>query len=195
MSPHEPVPGEDPERDDDDPGPGFVLAAGVVVYALMGAFALFWLWTRDRLWALPEQAVGRHGPFAASGVGLAVGLISAALLAWAMRRFVSVRELMSMAHKLFAKAGEATGLAFVLVAAVSEELFFRLAVQDALGLTGSVAGYVLLNSSVAGLRWLPITVLHALALGLIVDQGFGLLGSTTAHAVMNYLSLKRIQDP
>lgn len=195
MSEHQPVPGEDPDRDGDDPAPGFVLAAGVVIYAVMGSMALFWLWLRDRLEVLPEQAVGRHGPFAASAVGLAVGLVSAALLAWAMRRFVGVRALMAMAHKLFTGSGEGIGLAFILVAAISEELFFRLAVQDALGLVGSVAGYVLLNSSVAGLRWLPITVLHALLLGLIVETGFGLLGSTTAHAVMNYLSLKRIQDP
>jgi len=195
MSEREHLPGEDPDRDtDQDPEPGFVMASGAVVYAVMGGLSMLWLWLRDRMDALPERAVGTHGALAASGVGLAVGLVGAAALAWAMRRFASIREVVSMANRLFAKAGEGAGIAFVLIAAVSEELFFRLAVQDAFGLYGSVAGYVLLNTSVAGLRWLPVTVVHATALGLIVDQGFGLLGSTTAHAVLNYLSLRRFTE-
>jgi hypothetical protein len=43
-----------------------------------------------------------------------------------------------------------------------------------------------------GLRWLPMAVLHATALGLLVWLGFGLLASTTANAVMNYLCLRRM---
>ena len=34
---------------------------------------------------------------------------------------------------------------------------------------------------------------HAVALGGLVELGCGLLGSTSAHAVFNYLSLRRIQ--
>ena len=189
--PAPPPPDDDPEL---EPEPRFVLAAGVVVYGLMGAAALVWLWLRDRLDALPERAVGTHGPLAASGLGLGVGLGAAWIVARLVARHRGLQELSSTAGRLFARTGEAVGIAFVLVAAVAEELFFRLAVQDAFGLVGSVAAYAILNSSVGGLRWLAFTLAHALVLGLMVQQGFGLLGSTTAHAVLNYLSLRRIQE-
>jgi len=143
---------------------------------------------------LPEQAVGEYGPLASSGVGLGVGLIGAWILNQAIKRFASLKDVASAAHRLFARASDGVAIAFVLISATAEELFFRLAVQDLFGLFGAVAVYVLLNSSVGGLRWLAFTFVHALVLGLIVHLGFGLLGSTTAHAVLNYLSLRRIQD-
>ena len=79
------------------------------------------------------------------------------------------------------------------VSMIGEELFFRLAVQDAFGLPGSVAAYVLVNSSVGGVRWLPYLLVHAAVLGLLVQQGFGLLGSTVANAIMNHLNLWRLR--
>ena len=176
-----------------EPEPGMVLAAGVVIYGAMGTTALFWLWMRDRMDALPSASVGDFGPWVSSFVGLVVGLIGAGVLGWALRRYVGLQEVASVAQRLFSTAGERIGIAFVLISAVAEELFFRLAVQDAFGLLGSVAFYVLLNSSVGGLRWLAFTFSHALVLGLIVHLGFGLLGSTTAHAILNYLSLRRTQ--
>jgi hypothetical protein len=83
----------------------------------------------------------------------------------------------------------------LLIGAIAEELFFRLAVQDAFGLAGSVAIATAVNSCVGGWRWMPLALVHALALGAIVHFGLGLLGSTTANAVSNYLNLRRIQCP
>ena len=171
-----------------------VLATGTVVYGAMGLAALLWLWSRDRSEMLVTQAIGDYGPFASSGVGLAVGLLGAWILNLVLNRFKSLKEVTSAAHRLFARAGDGVAIAFVLISAVAEELFFRLAVQDLFGLVGSVAVYVLLNSSVGGLRWLAFTFVHALVLGLIVHLGFGLLGSATAHAILNYLSLRKIQE-
>jgi membrane protease YdiL (CAAX protease family) len=95
-------------------------------------------------------------------------------------------------REVFRRVRDTEALLFLVLSAIAEEVFFRLAVQDALGLAGSVAVYVLLNSSVGGVGVIPYTFVHALGLGLLVQQGFGLLGSTTAHAIMNYLSLRRI---
>jgi len=181
--------GDEPELE-----PATVLMAGTVIYGGMAAVSLFWLWMRDRSDVLFEQAVGQHGPGAASGVGLVVGLVGAWVFAELMKRIAGLQEVAADAQRVFARAGEGVGIAFVLISATAEELFFRLAVQDSLGLVGSVACYVLLNSSVGGLRWVLFTFAHALTLGLIVELGFGLLGSTTAHAILNYLSLRRIQD-
>lgn len=93
---------------------------------------------------------------------------------------------------MFGPIGETPMLALILVSAVAEEVFFRLAVQDVFGLLGSVAAYVVVNSTTAGWRWIPITALHAAVLGAMMQLGFGLLGTTTANAVLNYLSLRRI---
>jgi membrane protease YdiL (CAAX protease family) len=123
-----------------------------------------------------------------------VGLIGAWILGLLTKRYASLQEVASVAQRVFARAGNGVGIAFVMISAIAEELFFRLAVQDVFGLIGSVACYVLLNSSVGGVRWILFTFAHALALGLIVHLGFGLLGSTTAHAILNYLSLRRVQD-
>lgn len=191
----EPEPGREPGLDpDDEPGAAAVLLAAVVVYGVMAGAALLWLWLRERLDQLPAQAVGEHGPWLASAVGLAVGLVGAWTIADAMRRSPRVEQVSRLVARLFTRTGEAAGITFVLVSAVCEELFFRLAVQDALGIVGAVACYVVVNSSVGGVRWLLFTMCHALALGLIVELGFGLLGSTTAHAIFNYLGLRRLQE-
>jgi membrane protease YdiL (CAAX protease family) len=183
-----------PNDNDTDPEPGMVLATGTIIYGAMGGAALLWLWSRDRWDALVVQSIGQHGPFVSSAVGLIVGLCGAWFFGIALKRFTSLQDVATAAHRLFARAGDGVAIAFVLISAVAEELFFRLAVQDVFGVVGSVAVYVLLNSSVGGLRWIAFTFVHALVLGLIVHFGFGLLGSATAHAILNYLSLRRIQD-
>ena len=93
-----------------------------------------------------------------------------------------------MVQDFFAGLGDRAAVAVVLLAAVAEELFFRLAVQDTFGLLGSVAASVLANASVGRWSWLVVALLHALLLGLLVELGFGLLASSTAHAVLNYLT-------
>ncbi len=176
------------------PAPGAVLAFAVLVYGAMAGAALLWLDLSGSPGALVDRAVGARGPVAASALGLGVGLLGA----WAVGRLAASKEgfqaVRAAVQRLFVRATDGVIVAFALISAVGEELFFRLAVQEVFGLFGSVAAYVVLNSSVGGLRWRIFTFAHALALGLIVHAGFGLLGSTTAHAVLNYLSLRRLQD-
>lgn len=181
---------EPPDRGAADPR--LSLAAAGCLYAAMLAGGLFWLWSRGRLGQLPEQAIGRRGLPEALAVGLAVGVAAAVTAALLARKWRFVREFDAEARRLFAPLAPAPLLAVVLVGAVAEELFFRLAAQDALGLFGSVAGYVLLHSSTAGWAWMPITALHGLVLGLLMQSGFGLLGTTVANAVMNHLCMLRI---
>lgn len=186
----------DPSREHEPgeaPEPRFLLVAGTGVHLLMTAVALAWLAWRDRLGAVPEFAIGAHGLWWSAGIGLAVGWLGARLFAVVNPRLPRMREFEAAARRSFARASDTAALAFVLIGAVGEELFFRLAVQDALGLSGSVAIAVGLNSTLGGITWLPFALLHALVLGLMVQQGFGLLGSTTASAIMNYLNLRRIQ--
>jgi len=178
---------------DDAPEPGFVLGAGSLVYVLLAAAAMAWLWWRQRLDVLPARAIGEHGPWLSSAVGLGTGIAVAGVFGFTSRRTSRGREYDAVIGRTFARTGDIAAALFVLTGAVAEELFFRLAVQDALGLAGSVAIATAVNSCVGGWRWLPLAAVHALALGSIVHFGFGLLGSTTANAVSNYLNLRRIQ--
>lgn len=181
---------EDPPSGDDQDPKALLLGAGCT-YTLLLFGALLWLALRDRLQALPQVAIGEHGLFASAVAGLAVGLAGHGLLGIVARRSPAVRELEERTGQLLVGMSEAGGFAFVLITALIEELFFRLAVQDALGLIGSVAAYVLLSIS-AGRTVVLLAATHALCLGALVQFGFGLYASTTAHAVTNYLSLRRI---
>ena len=186
------TPRGDPDRDD-GLQPGVVLAAGVIIYGTIASAGLLWLWLRGRLEAVSEQSIGERGLLVSAATGLAVGVCGAFVVNRLCRRLRGFEELASAAQAVFARSGDGVGVAFALLSAVAEELFFRLAVQDAFGLIGSVAAYVLMNSSVGGLRWMTFVFCHALILGLLVRSGFGLLGSTTAHAILNYLCLRRLQ--
>lgn len=175
------------------PPTGHLMAAGAMFYALLALASMAWLAGRDRGDAFADAAVGARGPWLGASLGLVVGGLGAAAIAWLARRRATFRLLDRITRQTFAGVGDIGALVFVLMAAVGEELFFRLAVQDAFGLVGSVAAYVLVNSSVGGWRWLPYLLVHATVLGLMVQHGFGLLGSTTANAIMNHLNLWRIR--
>ncbi len=173
------------------PDPRAALLGGGCFSSVLLAVSLGWLAWRDRLSMLPQQAIGQHGVLVGAAVGLAVGLAGATATAALSRRFAALREIEARAALPFADMPDAGLLAFVLVGAVAEEIFFRLAVQDAIGLAGSVAVYVLLSISAGRALLLPAAA-HALCLGALVHFGFGLFASSTAHAVLNYLSLRRI---
>jgi membrane protease YdiL (CAAX protease family) len=175
------------------PPPRQAVVAGAVFYGLLAMLSLASLSWRDRGDAFADAAIGERGPWLGAGVGLAVGCCGALVVATIARRWAPLRVLDRAVRHTFAATGDIGALLFVLMAAIGEELFFRLAVQDAFGLAGSVAVYAIVNSSLGGLRWLPYLLVHATVLGLLVQQGFGLLGSTTANAIMNHLNLRRIQ--
>ena len=177
----------------DEPEPRFVLGVGLAVYVLLAAAAMGWLWWRQRLDTVVTRAIGDHGPWLAAGTGLCAGIVLVRAFALTCARSPRGREYEALIRRTFAGTGDTAVALFVLVSATAEELFFRLAVQDAIGVVGTVAIATAVNSCVGGWRWLPFAVVHALSLGAIVHFGLGLLGSTTANAVSNYLNLRRIQ--
>jgi membrane protease YdiL (CAAX protease family) len=164
-----------------------------VLHALLAAAALLWLSLRDRGDALAEYAIGARGPWLAIAAGALLGWLGARLTAAVAPRLRRLREVEAAAGKAFAGARDGALLLFATAGALAEELFFRLAVLDCFGLWGSVAASVVVNSSLAGVWWLPFAALHAVVLALLVQHGFGLLASTAASAVMNYLNVRRIQ--
>jgi len=168
------------------------LASGYVAHALLTAVALASLAWRERFDELPLRAIGAHGPFAAAGLGLAVGLPLALLLP-RLRRFLPKLATVEVeVRRLFADSSDAAIAAFVATGAVAEELMFRLALPDWLGLPAAVAAAALVNSAVVGWAWLPLGLAHATGFCLMVELGFGLLATATAGAVANYLMIRRM---
>lgn len=178
-----------------EPGTRGLLQAAGCVYTLLLLAALVWLGLRDALSALPRTALGTHGPLASAAAGLAVGLLGTWVLAAAARR---LRALRAVEDKLRGAIGGVTDhqlLGIAVFGALAEEMFFRLAVLDALGLEWSVALYVLLNTGPGLWAWAPVALVMAVAFGAMVEAGLGLLSVTLAHAVINYLTFRRIFAP
>src|SRR5690606_14437455 len=131
------------------------------------------------------------------------GGAGAVAMARSSRRFASVRALEERIRATLGPTNEGSLLTIVVVGAVAEEVFFRLAVQDAFRFLGSVAAHVALNTCTTGssLRemprrtWALLVLLQAVVLGSLMHFGFGLLGVTTANAVANHLCLRRILSP
>jgi membrane protease YdiL (CAAX protease family) len=174
------------------PPAGAVLSfAGCLYFAMIGAGAL-WLWQRERLAALPQAALGEHGLWVAAASGLSAGLLGSAVLALASRANAGVRACEQRIGAVLGTLRDAGLIALSMLSAVAEEFFFRLAVQDALGLPIAVALYVVLNTGPGFWSWAPVALGFGLLFGAMVDSGLGLLAATVAHAVVNYLSLRRI---
>lgn len=187
----------DAVTDEEEPDPPIeprqVLASGFVVYGVMLLVAFAWLAYRDRSEAWTQLAIGERGPWLGALAGLVVGCALAIGMRQAVRRSSELQRLERLLVRSFDGVGDTAILCFVLSGALAEESLFRLAVQDAFGLPGSVAVHVLSYSCAGGWRWLPFLVPQALLLGLLVQEGFGLFAATAANAIMNHLNLKRLR--
>lgn len=182
-----------PENDDEPTQLSLGLLGAVYGILLLGSVG--WLWCRDRLFLLQAQAFGERGPWLAAVAGLGVGLLGAAIVAGASRRLPPLRAAEQRIAALLPPLTDTTLLGLALLTAIVEEIAFRLALQDAVGLPTAVAIYALLNTGPGFLALLPVAALSGLVFGLLLDNGFGLLGATTAHALINYLTLQRIPSP
>ena len=175
--------------------PPLVVPLAAVFYAAMIAGAWLWLWLGDRLPILGVAAIGEHGIWAAAGLGLGAGLGGALALERLARRSGAVHRCERRIAALLGPLRDGQILQLSLLSAIAEELFFRLALQDALGLPAAVAIYAGLSTGPGFWAWAPIAAAAAALFGGLLQLGFGLLAATAAHAVINYLSLRRIMTP
>jgi membrane protease YdiL (CAAX protease family) len=172
-----------------------IVQAGGCIYVVLLLAALLWLHFRGRLGALPEQAIGSHGLAVAAGAGLACGLLATALLALAARVLAPLQRLERRIGSLLGGLNDVQVLGLSLLGALAEELFFRLAALDATDLKWSVALFVVVNTGPGFWAWAPVALAMAVTFGVMVESGLGLLSVTIAHALLNYLTLRRILAP
>lgn len=180
----------------ESPIPTRVIGLALGGYGVLAVAAYLWLWMRGRDQALASLAVGEHGALVAALVGGALGLALAGASALAARRIAVFTRFEAEVRTLLGPLGETAILVLALVSGLAEELFFRAAMQDALGLWITALAFGLLHAGPGALRiWPMLAGVVGLGFGWLVEAGFGLLSVSIAHALTNYLSLRRIACP
>lgn len=184
-----------PGDPDDGPTPNGAIFAVSVLYLGMVAAAWWSLSLRERTEEIPLMAVGTVGLWASFGIGAALGLGLSGGLTLAVRYVPALRRLQHELHGMVGQLTDGQMVTLALMSSVCEEFTFRLAVQDALGLWAAAALFAMMHFGPRGTRW---NVVFALVLGLLfgwlVELGCGLLSVTLAHALVNYLSLRRMES-
>ncbi|MEK7316004.1 MAG: CPBP family intramembrane glutamic endopeptidase, partial [Candidatus Eisenbacteria bacterium] len=128
------------------------------------------------------------------GAGLALAAILLALW-WGMRRFMpSARALEGELAALVTPLTTSEALALALISAVAEELFFRGALQGAIGFLPAAVLFALLHGGPgrAFRAWGLFALVGGLTLGLYVAEREALGGAILAHALVNGVNLLRL---
>jgi membrane protease YdiL (CAAX protease family) len=161
-----------------------------MVLALGGA-----LWIGLRLGVIPLSLfVDRDGWWIDLGVGIAAGLLL--LGAWwgAERTFPLARDLEARLGEALGPVTPSEAVALALLSGFAEELFFRGAVQGALGWTAATILFGLLHSGPgkAFRLWTLFAVVAGALLGGIMMWRGNLLGPVAGHVLVNAVNLRRL---
>lgn len=184
--------GDGPVDDEEPVSPQQVFVSSLVLHALLVIAALVWLYARDRTEAVAELAIGVHGPWLGLLAGGATGVAFHGLVGLVAVRTRALARLDADLRGVFAGIDARAADAMLLVAALGEEFLLRCAAQDAFGWPAGVAATVALVIASRHRRLWLLAVVYASMLGLLVECGFGLLGSSVANVVVNHLNLRRL---
>lgn len=184
----------DSERDPEQPqSSGVALSfAASVFYGLFVFAAVMWFWLRDRSDRLPELALGEHGILWALGVGLSAGLALSGMMVLLGRYVKAFARLEARLTEAVGDLSEAEILLLAMASSIGEEMLFRGAIQDHFGLIVAALVFGCFHIGPGMWLWTVIATLLGLLFGAMVHFGFGLLSATLAHAVVNFISLRRM---
>mgnify|MGYP003378125636 CR=1 FL=1 len=164
-----------------------------IFYLALAIAGLLWIGTqRGRLGI--ELFVDPGSWWIDLGAGVAIG---AALLAlwWALRRFfAAARSLEDELAALLAPLSVAEAVSLALISAVAEELFFRGALQGAIGFLPAAVLFALMHAGPGkGFRiWTLFALAGGLSLGALVSLRGPLGGAIVAHLMVNAVNLVRL---
>ena len=177
-----------------DGGGGSIIGGALVLYSALGFAGYLWLWLRERSGRIAEVALGEPGLWGSAGIGAAVGFGVSGVLALLTRRFSPFARVESRLAAMIGPLTEAEIIVLALSSSLGEELFFRVAMQDAWGLWPTAIVFGLLHVGPSGLLpWTFMALLLGVGFGWMMTAGYGLLSVTMAHALINYLSLRRME--
>jgi membrane protease YdiL (CAAX protease family) len=178
--------------DDQVPRNALVLAASVL-YGIFVCIAVLWFWLRERQHRLSEIAVGDDAMWSLL-LGAAVGLGVSGVIWLGVRYLKQFSKLEGRLQEFIGELNETEIIAIAMTSAIGEEMLFRGALQDHLGgywyLSALVFG--LLHTGPGLLLWAGVATVLGLLFSVMVHFGFGLLSVTVAHALINFISLRRM---
>ena len=183
-----------PPPDEEAPRLALALQA-TVLYGVFVFIAVTWLWLREREHIVAELAVGEHGPLTSLAVGAVVGFGISGLLVLGARYLPPFAALEDRLKDLVGELSEPEIVVIAMASAIGEEMLFRGALQDQFGLYVMALVFGLLHSGPGLMLWSLLAAGLGLGFGWMVELGYGLLSVTVAHALINFLSLRRMVLP
>ena len=166
--------------------------AASVWYGLMTFVAVLWLWLRDRQEVLSSQATGEVGALVSLLIGAVAGFGISGVI-WLLARYLPpFARLESRLKDAVGEPAEAEIVVIALASAIGEEIFFRGALLDQVGPYFSTLIFGLLHTGPALLLWGLMATVLGLVFAMMVEGGLGLLSVTVAHALINFITLRRM---
>lgn len=165
--------------------------AACVWYGLMTLASVAWLWLRGRSDVLSSQATGEVGPWLSLLAGSVAGFGISGVI-WLMVRYLPpFARLESRLQDAVGDLAESEIVVIALTSAIGEELFFRGALQDQVGPYFSTLIFGLLHAP-ALLIWGLVATALGFCFAMMIEAGLGFLSVTVAHALINFISLRRM---
>lgn len=188
---------DEPEEEPEPVDPQDLMRAGLVFYGIMGCVALLWrMWTPGASIFHPSLVAAETAwsPLAAIGAGGFVGLAAIAISE-------ILTELSDLGESLADLLGEevaglslADGILLALASGFAEELFFRGAMQPAVGLFWASLAFGACHFMPRRelVLWSVFAIVMGLAFGLLFEWTGHLAAPMTAHIVVNAINLPRL---
>ncbi|MGB5812990.1 MAG: CPBP family intramembrane glutamic endopeptidase [Polyangiales bacterium] len=171
-----------------------------LVYVPLGLAGMAWAWFSDdrAAWALadPWMNAGAEARSATSlGLGAALGVLVVASTPSLVARVAWARALQRELKPMVANLSHRDIFWLALASGTAEELFFRGAMQPALGLwaTSLIFGAVHVGPRGVFLAWALWASIMGLALGAIFELTGALSGCVVAHVWINLRNLRFAQ--
>lgn len=177
------------------------LKAALLVYGALAATAVGWgivrgdpdLYHHPAPWLDLGALAG-----AALGVALGLGVGAAVVVATrlAVRRTSWARHLHVEFRQIFGPLSTRDVMVFAVLSSVAEELFFRGALQPAIGLGGSslVFGLLHVGPTRRFAPWTAMAIAMGFVLGALYQATGDLLAPMVAHLTINAVNLQYITD-
>lgn len=169
------------------------------MYAALGALGWAWCWATDRSpWTHPEPWVRWSAPVGLP-LSLALGVALTTLLVLVSRALAlhtaPGRALQLGFRELLGSLSDAEVLVFAGASALTEEVFFRGALQPAIGwvLASVIFGLVHVGPDRRFLVWTPLAVAAGLLFGALHALTGHLAGAVIAHGLVNFFNLRFIR--
>jgi len=175
-----------------------------LLYGSLAVAAMVWGFLRDNpdIYHHPDGLLHlplEFGVPVGALAGIAFGMLAARLTRFSVKRYTWARLLHIEFRSLLGRLSDSDVIGYAAASAVAEELFFRGALQPAVGLVASSLIFGLLHFGPTR-RFIPWTF-QALVIGFAFGGLFRLMGELSApiaaHFTINYLNLHFINryDP